>query len=184
MKRIGLLFSLLIICFITTLQAQTPAIEPSPGLQKLHVFVGDWKGDVETKPGPWGPGDKWPPMLSTNEMILGGLFLQIHERWEDSSHQDLFIVGFDPDKRNYPSSVYMDDGEILQGIMTCDGNAWRFTPTRKISFEEDQYSTMTLAEDGMSRIDKMEISLDDKTGMPFEEGKWTIGPARREEIGV
>jgi len=51
-QRSSLLLSLIVICFVTPLRAQTSAPKPDPELKKLHVLVGHWTYEGEYKPGP------------------------------------------------------------------------------------------------------------------------------------
>jgi len=180
MQRISLLLSVLVICFVTLVQAQTPAPKPDPDLQKLHVFVGRWTGDVETKAGPWGPGGK-AAVLETGQMILEGHFLQVQDTWKGSPQQSLWIIGYDPANSHYSTTAYSSGGDTLSGTITCDSNVWSYTSTKKISLGATLYSmkfTITLAADGMSRVDKIEVSADEKTWLPFTDEKWTkVKPA-------
>jgi hypothetical protein len=157
------------------MQAQTPAPHPSPELQKLHVFVGHWAGEVEFKPGPWGPGSN-AVIEETGQMILGGHFLQIQDTWKGSSQQALWIIGYDPTNQNYSATAYFSGGDTLSGTITCDGNVWSFASKKKISLGGAQYSIrliLTPAADRMSRLDRTEVSPDDKTWLPFDAEKWT-----------
>ncbi len=175
MKTIAILSSLVAMCFIIAAQAQTANPKPDPDLQKLHVFVGHWTGDVEFKPGPWGPGSK-AVVEETGQMILGGHFLQVRDIWKESSQQSLWVLGYDPANKIYPTTGYSSDGGIMTGTVTCNGNIWSYTSAKKISLGDTQYSmrfTLTPAADGMSRLDKIEVSPDDKTWLPFDEEKWT-----------
>ena len=180
MQRLSLLLSVLVICFVTSMQAQTLAPKPDPDLQKLHVFVGHWTGEVEFKPGPWGPGSK-AVIEETGHMILGGHFLQVQDTWKGSSQQSLWIIGYDPANKNYSTPAYFGGGDTLSGTITCDGNVWSYTSTKKISLGGKQYSmrlALTPAPDRMNRLDKIEVSPDDKTWLPFDEEKWTkVKPA-------
>ena len=182
MPRISLLLSALVICFVTSMQAQTAAPQPDPDLQKLHVFVGHWTGEVEYKPGPWGPGSK-AVIEETGQMILGGHFLQIQDTWKGSSTQSLWIIGYDPTNKNYPTTEYSSSGHTMSGTITCDGKVWSYTSAKKISLGGTQYSirlTLTPAADRMSRLDKAEVSSDDKIWLPFDEEKWTkVKPASK-----
>jgi len=179
MQRISLLFAVLVVLFIAAVQAQTASPQPGPELQKLHVFVGHWTGEVEYKPGPWGPGSK-TVFEETGQMILGGHFLQVQDIVK-GSQQDLWIIGYDPANKNYPTASYGIDGGIMAGTVTCDGNVWGYTSAKKISLGGTQYAMrfiLTPAADGMSRLDKVEVSPDDKTWLPFDEEKWTkVKPA-------
>jgi len=175
MQRISLLFAVLVVWFIAAVQAQAPAPKLGPEIQKLQVFVGHWTGEVEFKPGPWGPGSK-DVVEEAGQAILGGHFLQVRDIGKRSSQQSLWIIGYDPAKKNYPITGYSSDGGIMMGTGICDGNIWSYTMTKKIPLGGTEYSiriTLTPAADGMRRLDKVEVSPDDKTWLPFDEEKWT-----------
>jgi hypothetical protein len=57
MRRFHILLLLLVACFTTAVQAQTPATvpKPDPELKKLAVFLGHWTFEEDYKPGPIGP---------------------------------------------------------------------------------------------------------------------------------
>ncbi len=180
MQRISLLLSVLVICLITTMQAQTPAPQPGPELQKLHVFVGHWTGQGERKAGPWGPGSQYT-FEETDEMILDGLFLQTRATLKDANgeHHLLLFEGYDPDNKNYPTIVLSSSGKMSSGTTTCDGNTWTFT--RKSSIGGKNYAlrlTMAFASDLMSVVQKDEVSYDGATWEPVGGTKFTrVSPA-------
>ena len=173
MQRIALLFSVLVVCFITTLQAQAP--KPDPALQKLHVWVGHWTYEGEYKPGPVGPGGKVAGEYD-GKMILGGFVFQ--GRWAEKTPagetHGLEIYGYDPANKNYPFGVYMDNGSIYSGAMGVSGNTFdlpgKFIAAGKLY---EGKVTIVMAADSMSFTIRAEISADGKTWSPFVEAKYT-----------
>ena len=75
MQRISLLLSLIVICHVAPLRAQTSAPKPDPELKKLQVLLGHWTYEGEYKPGPLGGGSKVKGVWDAR-MILGGFFLR------------------------------------------------------------------------------------------------------------
>jgi hypothetical protein len=169
MQRISLLFSLLVVCFLTAVQAQTTAPKPDPALEKLHVWVGHWTYEGEYQPGPLGPGGKVAGEYD-GEMILGGFAFQ--GRWAEKGPagetRGLEIYGYDPLNKNYPFSIYMDNGGIYSGAMSISENT--FTLPGKFLAAGKVYEariTIINAADGMSLTLKGEISADGKTWATF-----------------
>src|SRR5207245_5730454 len=74
LQRTRLLLSLIVICLVAPLRAQTSAPKPDPELKKLHVLIGHWTYEGEYKPGPLGGGSKVKGVWDAR-MILGGFFL-------------------------------------------------------------------------------------------------------------
>jgi uncharacterized protein (DUF2147 family) len=175
MQRITLLLSLLIVCFATATQAQTTAPKPDPALQKLHVWVGHWKYEGEYKPGPLGPAGKATGEYD-GKIILGGFAFrgQWTEKGPAEETRGLEVYGYDPVNKNYPFSIYIDNGGIYSGAMNVSGNTYtlmgKFLAAGKVY---DAKATVISASDGMSATRKNEISADGKTWITFEEGKFT-----------
>lgn len=173
MQRITVLFSLLVVCLVTTLQAQTP--KPDPEVQKLHVLLGHWTYEGEYKPGPLGPGGKITGVYDTR-MILGGFFLQAQETEKGAmgTTHNLEIDSYDPVNKNFISNLYQSDGTKFSGTLTVSGNTITWAGTWVIGGKEYQFKEpLVLAGDSMSGMAKGEISADGKTWMPFFEGTFS-----------
>ena len=110
MKRIGLLFPLLVICFVALAQAQTTAPKPSPEMRKLHRFVGHWVFETEYKPTPLGPVVKTSGEFRVR-MALKGFFAQCDglEKSAEGETHFVEIWGYDPVEKNYFTTRYSDD---------------------------------------------------------------------------
>jgi hypothetical protein len=78
LQRTSLLLSLIVICLVAPLRAQTSVPKPDPELKKLHVLIGHWTYEGEYKPGPLRGGSKVKGVWDAR-MILGGFFL--HEEF-------------------------------------------------------------------------------------------------------
>jgi hypothetical protein len=121
MRRCYLIMCLLTACLVTDGQTQTP--KPGPELQRLHAWVSHWKGDGKTNPTPWGPGGKYT-VEENDQMSLGGYFLERRVHFKESSVRELWVIGYDPVKKNFPATSYSSDGKITSWTLTGDGNTW------------------------------------------------------------
>lgn len=174
MKRISLLLSVLVICFVTSTQAQTAGPKPGPELKKFQVWLGHWKGVIEYQSGWWGPAHK-VPVEETYELILEGFFMQDRVTVNRTRH-DLWILGYDPAKKNYPTTAYSGmTGTIYSYTHTVDGNTWTLISNGpSISHDGKDYLfriTTTFSADLMSRQEKAELSDDGKTWTTIFEYK-------------
>jgi len=180
MQRINVLFSLLVLCLVTTLQAQAP--KPDPEVKKLHALVGHWTYEGEYKPGPLGPGGKITGVWDAR-MILGGFFLQEQqtEKGAEGELRNLGIEAYDPANKNFNSNWYQSDGSRLTGTLTINGNTVTWVGTFSVAGKEYQFKEpLVLADDSMSGTAKGEISADGKTWAPFFEGKFVkVKPAAK-----
>jgi len=175
MQRVSILLFLLVGCFVVAAQAQAPAPKPDPTLKKLHVWVGHWMYEGETKAGPWGPGSKDSGEYD-GQMILGGFFFR--GQWRPKGGLPaggaLVICGYDAVNKNMTSDAYWDDGTRLSGVISVTGNAFNWTgkafATGKTYPIRGQ---IVVAADLMSFIEKFEITADGKTWTPFFEYKYT-----------
>jgi hypothetical protein len=178
MQRIRLLFSLLAICFIAALQAQTTAPKPDPALQKLHVFVGHWKYAGENQPGPLGPGGKYTGELDIR-MILGGFFAQCRDTDATGQLHSLEIWAYDAASKNFVTHGYADDGTTYSETFNFDGHTVSLTGTL-LTGGKRYFTRMTQVwnEDWTSAIMKEEISADGKVWVPwFEQTMTKVKPA-------
>jgi len=172
MKRISLLFSVLVICFAALIHAQTAPPKPDPELQKYRVWLGHWRGVIEY------PSGQKVPVEETFEMILGGFFMQARVSWPEFGSHDLWIQGYDPTKRNYPVMWYSgNNGRIRSGTLTVDGNIWTLTSNGPWFSSDGKENlvriTTTFPADSTSRQEKGEVSEDSKTWATFYEYKAT-----------
>lgn len=97
--------------FFVLLLAYTPSAlqgqdgsQTAPGVeqQRLEMFAGSYIATVRT----WATPDAEPSvstMLSDQQMIMGGRFLQVEDRTEDGSFHWRAVHGFDPARGHYRS---------------------------------------------------------------------------------
>ena len=171
MKRIAILSSLLAICFVVAIQAQTAAPKPGPEIRKLHVLVGHWTYEGEYKPGPLGPGAKIKGTYDAH-MILGGFFLQEEEveKSDAGEMRNLAIESYNPANRNFDSRWYQTDGSTVNGTLTINGNTITWAGTLYVDGKPYQFrEPMVCSADFTTCPAKAEISTDGKTWVPFFE---------------
>jgi len=155
-------------------QPDEPA-KPGPELSKLAVYLGQWRYEGESKPTPLGPAAKFSGD-ATGEMILQGFFLEW--RWKDQgtagATQGVEILGYSPVSRNYPSSLFSDNGNSISGAYVFAGNTSTFAGT--LIAKGKQYgfrATEIFAADFTSFTRTEDISVDGKTWMPASAAKFT-----------
>lgn len=135
-KRIlaGLFVALLMTA--VAVQARAPAGPPKPGPEhkRLGVFVGQWSGSGEMKPGPWGPGGK-ATWTETCEWFAGGFSVVCHSdsKGPMGDSKGLFILGYNAEEKKY---VYfgiessMGNPETSKG--TLQGKTWNWVGEGKM----------------------------------------------------
>jgi hypothetical protein len=123
MKRISLLFPLLVICFVTIAQAQTTAPKPDPEMSKLQRFVGDWTFESEYKPTPLGPGVKTSGEFRVR-MALKGFFVQCHGVEKSADRETHFVEmwRYDPVEKNFTTRYSDDDGATYSKVFSINGS--------------------------------------------------------------
>ena len=101
MQRTSLLLSLIVICVVAPLRAQTSAPKPDPELKKLHVLIGHSTYEGEHKPG-LGRGSKVKGVWDAR-MILGGFFLreEVNEKLDAGESHALGIESYDPVNKEF-----------------------------------------------------------------------------------
>jgi hypothetical protein len=177
MKRITILLFLSVFCFTAAMQAQAPAPAPKvdPALKKLHVWVGHWTYEGEYQASPLGPGGKatgdW-----RGQMVLGGFFLQgqLTEKGAAGETRILYIAGYDPVNKNFPTQLYYGDGSRFSGVLTIAGNTRTYEGKWSVAGKQYQLKvSFMLGPDLTSETEKAEFSADGKTWTPFLEAEWT-----------
>jgi hypothetical protein len=173
MTRTSALLFLLVFCPATATQAQAP--EPGPEAKKLHVLVGHWTYEGESKAGPLSPGGKYTGEM-TCQMILGGFFLQcqVSGKADGSEARLIEIDGYDPVNKSFSCQSYFDDGSTFPRVLTIAGNTWTYVGKLAAAGKEYQYKdSLIFAPDLASATEEAQISVDGKTWTPFTESKWT-----------
>ncbi len=117
----ALLFTL---ASILAAQAEPQMPKPGPEHQRLHYFVGNWYTEVETKPGPMGPGGK--TTITEHTEMLGDFFVIFHrdERDATGSVKEIGIMGYDPEQKVYTYEQFSDQGERVTATGTVSGDTW------------------------------------------------------------
>jgi len=157
------------------ISVNAPAPKPGPEVKKLHVLAGHWTYEGEYKPGPLGPGGKCTGEM-TLQMILGGFFLQgrLTEKGPVGETRILYIAGYDPVNKNFPTQFYYDDGSRFSGVLTIAGNTWTYEGKWSVAGKQYQLKVSVMyGPDLTSGTEKAEFSADGKAWTPFLEAEWT-----------
>ena len=183
MKRIRLLFSVLVVCFVAAMQAQTTAPKPDRALKQLHGLIGHWTYTCEYQATPLGPAYTTTGAY-TNQMILGGSSLegQFKEKSTNGEFEGLEFTRYDPKKKNFAISGYQSVRGAYSGTVTVKGT----TVTNAVTFliggkPYESRATIVYSSDWTSADWKAEISSDGgKTWTPWFEQKMTkLKPATK-----
>jgi hypothetical protein len=115
-------------------RAQMEMPKPGPELRKLDYFAGNWKMDVELKPGPMGPGGK---MTGTDAMewMAGGFFLVNHSKFEGAgmgAGSSTAFFGYDTDKKLYTYDEFTSTGEAVHSTGSVEGDTWTWLSDSKM----------------------------------------------------
>jgi opacity protein-like surface antigen len=182
MQRIVLLFSVLVVCFVTALQAQTAAPKPAPEWKQWHGVLGHWTYTCDYRATPFGPASQAVGEY-TAQMVLGGFFLkeQFKEKGPSGVSEGFDVARYDAANKNFVISGYENDGSTYGGTDTVSGNT--FTGAEKVSVGDKQYDvrlTATYSADWTTGDWKAELSSDGKTWAPWFEQKMTkVKPAAK-----
>jgi len=178
MRRFLVLFFILIVGFVSAVQAQTPAAppKPAPELKQLRVLVGHWTYEGEYKPGPLGPGGKITAEYNA-QWKLGGFVLEAFaaEKSDTGTTHFLEVDEYNPKDKAINWTSWTSDGTRMWGAITVDGNTitWegKFTAGGK---EYELKEPFSLSADRMSGTAKGDISTDGgKTWAPWFEATYT-----------
>jgi hypothetical protein len=152
--------------------------KPGPEYRRLHYFVGDWKIDWETKPGPMGPGGK--VIVTDHNEMLGDSFVVFHRKGRGAvggPGKEIGMLGYDPDQKVYTYEVFGDDGSVGRATATISGDTWvLLAPAtdacRQVGDKiKERYTLKEISPTSYTFIG--EISIDDGPWNKIEEGKAT-----------
>jgi Protein of unknown function (DUF1579) len=168
----------LVLAFTSVSFAQVGSSSPSPEVNKLDYFSGNWTIEATVNPGPWGAGGKFISN-GTCEWLKGGYF--VVSRVEFSMPAELggdgtalAVFGYDADKKSYTEDRFDSQGRHLITTGTLSGDTWTWSG-------ENNYGGMTIKQRLSMKVtspnsytSKYEVSADgDANWMPFWEGKAT-----------
>ena len=100
-------------CQATALHPPVQQPAPSPDIQKLAYYVGHWKGEGETKGGPFGPAGKLSS-TTTCEWFAGGFHLVCRgeETGPTGTRAFLNIRAYDEKAKSYTEYSISSAGEV------------------------------------------------------------------------
>jgi hypothetical protein len=102
--------------------------KPTPEHQKLEMWVGDWSGSGELKPGPFGPGG---PVSWTEKCAwFGDAGFHVVCKSEGTGPmgpmKGLGIMGYDPEKKVYTHYGVDTHGWMAHSKGNLSGKNWTF----------------------------------------------------------
>jgi hypothetical protein len=174
MHRTELLLTLIVICLVPALRAQTTAPKPDPEMKKLDVLVGHWTYEGEYEPGPLGLVGKVKGVWDAR-MILGGFFLyeDVNEKVGTGESHALGIESYNPASKQFITNWYQSDGSRYSGTLTITGNTVVWTGPMEFAGKHYQFREIfACAPDFMSGTSKREFSTDGQRWTPFWEAKF------------
>ena len=116
-------YLLLTVSWMCWAQAEPQKPKPGPEYQRLHYFVGDWRIEWETLPGPMtGPGDK--VTVTDHSEMLGDVFVVSHREGRRPGGKEIGILGYDPEQKVYTYEGFGDDGDVARATATISGDTW------------------------------------------------------------
>ncbi|MGA2855405.1 MAG: nuclear transport factor 2 family protein [Candidatus Sulfotelmatobacter sp.] len=103
-----------------------------------------------------------------------GLESVSNEESPSGEKQTVEVDTYDPVTKSYPHIVVSSDGSFYQGSFTVNGSVGRWEGIWVVNGKRyKNRGTSTVAPDGMSYIDRGEISVDGKTWVPWFTTKFT-----------
>lgn len=175
MKRIVFAVGAIVLVFAVSIWAQATGPKPDPELMKFEVYVGHWTYAGEYKAGPLGPASKYTGELTIKKILKGFFFQnQAIEKGPMGESRVIEMVGCDPAKKSLISNEYHDDGMMMSGAYTFNGNICTYMGN--LTVEGKPYmvkNVLALSTDMMTVTAKGEISTDGKTWIPWLEAKYT-----------
>jgi len=180
MRRFVVLFLLLMVAFVSVVQAQTPATapKPDPELKKLQALVGHWTYEGEYKPGPLGPSGKITAEYSAQWKLNGFVLLaSASEKGAAATVHFLEVDEYNPKDKAINWTTWASDGTHMSGTITVAGDTITWEGKFTVGGKEYQLKEpFVLSADRMSGTAKGDISTDGKTWTSWFEGKYTKTP--------
>jgi hypothetical protein len=156
------------------------AEQPKPGLEqkKMEVFVGEWTYEGSASPTPWWPAFNYKGTM-TNQMVLGGFFLEMRGQDKSDSGYNFQMVafqGYDVAKKAYVAHDFQNGGSVEGPFtITVDGNSWTRTGARTDNDGKTykMKSITTFASDGQTATRRAEYSANaGKSWLPLWQDAW------------
>lgn len=140
-------------CLALAQQQMDVAPKPGPEVQALSYYAGTWKGEGETKGGPFGPAGKLSSEM-TCEVFTGGfqLVCRGEERGPTGTRAFLNIKSFDQTTRTYTEysvsslgeSEYSQGGTLAGGKLTYMLNAGEGEGAARVRYTEEHVSPVLM----------------------------------------
>lgn len=177
MKRASTIVLAAVVLSVTFVLAQNPPAPPKPGpeVAKLKYFLGNWKMEGDTKPGPMGPGGKYTA-TSRNELMAGGFYIVLHGAGDMGAmgkYTNAAFLGYDAENKVYIYNEFTSTGEHVYATGVLAGDTWTWTNENKMDGKVMKGRFTEKITSPTSYDFKYEFSMD---GSPFTtvvEGKAT-----------
>jgi hypothetical protein len=144
-------------------------MKPTPEMQKLEGFVGNWtytgrQADPPVDGLPWGQAGSYAGSFK-ERFVLGGAFMesQIEDTNPSGRTSALWMTGYDAKTKTYKADLYISDGARASVTCTLDGTTWTVNGTVTGS-EGQEVLTKTVVEyssDWSSYTATTDVSADD-----------------------
>ncbi|HEX4439604.1 MAG TPA: DUF1579 family protein [Thermoanaerobaculia bacterium] len=172
--RIALAAAALFAGRILVAAPEPAATPPSPEVQKLSYFVGEWTSESDIHPGPMGSGGK-ATGTSKCRWLDGNYFVSCQD--ESSTPMGrmsgLGVLGYDKAKRVYTWSGFNNMGQAQVATGTVSGNTWTFASQDDVG-GKTMKTRYTLVETSPTAYTfKFEASTDGMTWTPVIDGTVT-----------
>jgi len=168
---------IVVACFAGASFAQQPNQPPKPGpeQQKLQMWAGEWTLEGESQTTFLGSGEKFTGRITARSISNGfGLESVSNQQSPSGAKQTVEIDMYDAVTKSYPDINVSSDGSFYQGSFTVNGSVGRWEGIWVVSGKRyKNRGTSTVAPDGMSYIDRGEISVDGKAWVPWFTTKFT-----------
>jgi len=160
----------------TEVTAPDPAAAsgPTPEVQRLSYFVGEWTSESDIHPGPMGGGGK-ATGSSTCRWLEGNFFVSCHDESSTpmGKMSGLGVLGYDKAKKIYTWSGFNNMGQAQVATGTLSGHTWTFAGQDDIG-GKTMKTRYTLVETSPTAYTfKFEASTDGATWTPVIDGKVT-----------
>ena len=147
--------------------------KPTPEHQKLHAFVGTWKGEEKLFPSNWDPTGGPAYGVFTHRMEINGFFLitdYVETRNGQESYRGHGIMGYDANKKVYTwywvDAMGMPPSHPIEGHWTDKGLLFNE------SGPKGHFSHGFGLLDPNTSTFRIDTSADGKTWSPMMEGRY------------